>query len=391
MLLRDKTYSGGVEDILLRRLSLIIMLYLIINFYLGWHGSILWRYIGEGELSLALYWILFTIVAFSYLLGRIRLLPKPVNRLLKVIGSYYFALLEFAFILLPFIDLAAWLMKLSGVQASNYIPILGLIAAIVLAILLLWGSRNAWTPIKRTYNLHINKKAIAHEQLRVAVVSDIHLGNLVGNRHLKRLVTMVEGMNPDLILLVGDVIDDDIEPFIRNRMSEMMKKLKAPLGVYAVLGNHEYYGGHIEEFVKQMNAIDIKVLRDESVLVNGEFYVVGRKDKTAQSADPGGRRTMDELLTELDLSLPVIVMDHQPYQFDKAAAAGADILLSGHTHRGQFAPNHWVTRRLFELDWGYLKKENLHVVVSSGFGTWGPPIRIASRSEVVELVVSFQK
>jgi uncharacterized protein len=391
MLLRDKTYSGGVEDILLRRLSLIIMLYLIINFYLGWHGSILWRYIGEGELSLALYWILFTIVSFSYLLGRIRLLPKPVNRLLKVIGSYYFALLEFAFILLPFIDLAAWLMKLSGVQASNYIPILGFIAAIVLAILLLWGSRNAWTPIKRTYNLHINKKAIAHEQLRVAVVSDIHLGNLVGNRHLKRLVTMVEGMNPDLILLVGDVIDDDIEPFIRNRMSEMMKKLKAPLGVYAVLGNHEYYGGHIEEFVKQMNAIDIKVLRDESVLVNGEFYVVGRKDKTAQSADPGGRRTMDELLTELDLSLPVIVMDHQPYQFDKAAAAGADILLSGHTHRGQFAPNHWVTRRLFELDWGYLKKENLHVIVSSGFGTWGPPIRIASRSEVVELVVSFQK
>jgi predicted MPP superfamily phosphohydrolase len=391
MLLRDKTYSGGVENILLRRLSLIIMLYLIINFYLGWHGSILWRYIGEGELSLALYWILFTIVSFSYLLGRIRLLPKPVNRLLKVIGSYYFALLEFAFILLPFIDLAAWLMKLSGVQASNYIPILGLIAAIVLAILLLWGSRNAWTPIKRTYKFHINKKANAHEQLRVAVVSDIHLGNLVGNRHLKRLVTMVEGMNPDLILLVGDVIDDDIEPFIRNRMSEMMKQLKAPLGIYAVLGNHEYYGGHIEEYVKQMNAIDIKVLRDESVLVNGEFYVVGRKDKTAQSADHGGRRTMDELLTELDLSLPVIVMDHQPYQFDKAAAAGADILLSGHTHRGQFAPNHWVTRRLFELDWGYLKKENLHVVVSSGFGTWGPPIRIASRSEVVELIVSFQK
>ena len=83
-------------------------------------------------------------------------------------------------------------------------------------------------------------------------------------------------------------------------------------------------------------------------------------------------------------------MDHQPYHLDKAADAGADVMLSGHTHRGQMAPNHLITRRLFELDWGYLRKGNLHAIVSSGFGTWGPPIRLGSRSEIIELTIHFK-
>ena len=82
-------------------------------------------------------------------------------------------------------------------------------------------------------------------------------------------------------------------------------------------------------------------------------------------------------------------MDHQPYQLDIAEAAGADVMLSGHTHRGQIAPNHLFTRRIFELDWGYLRKGNLHAIVSSGFGTWGPPIRLGSQSEIIELTIHF--
>jgi predicted MPP superfamily phosphohydrolase len=139
-----------------------------------------------------------------------------------------------------------------------------------------------------------------------------------------------------------------------------------------------------------MSRIGIPVLRDESVLVNDALYIAGRKDKTAESAAQGGRLSVSSLLSELDADRPIILMDHQPYHFDKAAAAGVDLMLSGHTHRGQFAPNHWVTRRIFELDWGYLIKDKMHVVVSSGFGTWGPPIRLASRSEIVEIKVQFK-
>jgi predicted MPP superfamily phosphohydrolase len=186
------------------------------------------------------------------------------------------------------------------------------------------------------------------------------------------------------------VIDDVIEPFMRKEMSKVMSQLQAPFGIYAVPGNHDYYGGHIKEYVKQMEAIGIRVLQDESVLIHDSFYLAGRKDKAAETIDPAGRVSVQELLQDLNVTRPIIMMDHQPYHFDKAAAAGVDLLLCGHTHRGQFAPNHWITRRVFELDWGYMLKEKMHVIVSSGFGTWGPPIRLASRCEILELTVRFR-
>ncbi|WNQ13872.1 metallophosphoesterase [Paenibacillus aurantius] len=365
-----------------------ISVYLLLNFYIGWHGAFLLRYSGAG-VPQGVYWIVFFLIAFSYLIGRARLLPGPAGRLFKVIGSYYFAVLEFSVLLLPLADLAAWLLHLGGVEASVYIPAIGYTVTAVMIVLLLWGSWNAWSPVVRTYPIDIRKKPGAARTLKIAVASDIHLGNLVGRRHLHRLVRRINAMEPDLILFPGDVIDDVIEPFIRNRMGEVMQQLKSRLGIYAVLGNHEYYGGHIEEYIRQMDTIGVRVLRDETVTLPGTLAIAGRKDKTSEAAGGGGRMSTEALLADLDKTLPIVLMDHQPYGFQQAAEAGADILLSGHTHRGQFAPNHFITRRLFELDWGYMRKGNLHVAVSSGFGTWGPPIRLASRSEIIQLVVTF--
>lgn len=198
-------------------------------------------------------------------------------------------------------------------------------------------------------------------------------------------------MKPDLILLAGDVLDDSIEPFLRNKMSEGMKKLTAKHGVYAVLGNHEYYGGHIDQYVEEMGLLGIRVLQDETVTTaGGVLQIAGRKDLTAEKTDPKRRLPVAELLEPLDHEQPIILLDHQPYAFEKAAEAGADLLLCGHTHRGQFAPNHWITKRLFELDWGYMLKDKMHVIVSSGFGSWGPPIRIASRSEVIQIELKLE-
>ncbi|UQZ87525.1 putative metallophosphoesterase [Paenibacillus konkukensis] len=366
----------------------VLLLFVLINGYIGGHGAFLLAHYGAA-FPMTLYWVLFAVLVFSYLIGRSRLLKGPLGRLLKVIGSYYFAVMEFAFLLLIAADLIALTCKLAGAEPGVYIPVLAWGAAAVLVILLLRGSWNSWTPVVRKYELQVNKQVRGMKELRVLVASDIHLGNIVGKRHLSKLVKHAENTKPDLILLPGDVIDDSIEPYIRNGMSEVMRRLKAPLGTYAVLGNHEYYGGHIEEYVKQMEAIGIKVLRDETVGVQNAVLIAGRKDRTAERSGGSGRLSAAELLKDADSSRPIIMMDHQPYQFAQTAAAGVDVLLCGHTHRGQFAPNHWITRRLFELDWGYMRKEAMHVVVSSGFGSWGPPIRLASRSEIVELVIRF--
>lgn len=377
----------------LRMIASGIVMFLVlglVNFYIGIH---IWFLVQEWTPSVpsGLFWTIFLLVAFAYVIGMIPWprTVKPLARLFKVIGSYYLACMEFAVIMLPLTDLVYWVLRLMGVQLHNYTSEAGATLLLLLVVFLGLGSRNAWSTVIRKHPIQIDKSIGTSTPLTIAVASDLHLGNIVGNRHLRRMVAEINKMKPDVILLAGDVLDDSIEPFIRNRMSEQLKQLKARHGVYAVLGNHEYYGGSIQEYTKLMSSIGIKVLQDEVEEVAGT-YIVGRKDKTAETMEPGGRASVNSLLEGLDLARPVIMMDHQPTGFDVAAQAGVDILLSGHTHRGQIAPNHWITKRLFELDWGYLRKDNLHVVVSSGYGTWGPPIRLASRSEIIKLEVMLE-
>ncbi|WP_150273801.1 metallophosphoesterase [Paenibacillus tepidiphilus] len=364
--------------------TVVLLILGLINYYIGWH---LWTALDHWlpGISAGIYWTVFMIIAFAYVIG---MLPwpqaiKPAGRLFKVIGSYYLACMEFALIILPVTDLLYWLLGLAGVGRSAFVTEAGITDLLLLAVFLLWGSRNAWSTVIREHPLRIAKQTGSSKPVTVAVASDLHLGNIVGNRHLRRMVAEINAMQPELILLAGDVLDDSIEPFLRNGMSEQLKQLKAKHGVYAVLGNHEYYGGSIAEYSRVMESIGIKVLQDEVVEAGG-MYIVGRKDKTAESLE-GGRMSVAALMEGLDLTRPVIMLDHQPTGFAAAAEAGVDVLLSGHTHRGQIAPNHFITRRLFELDWGYLLKEKLHVIVSSGYGTWGPPIRLASRSELIKL------
>jgi uncharacterized protein len=373
-------------------ITLTLIIYSCINFYIGWHVTEWLRVIGVKYIP-ALFWSLFGLIAFGYIGGRIQWpsMIKPVGRLLKVVGSYYIFIMEMGFLLFLAGDLVGLFVRLAGSYTDNYTLYAGSTILAIILILLVIGSRNAWSPIVRHYDLTIDKPTeSAHKEWIVAVASDLHLGNVVGRRHLRRLVDRVNAMEPDLILLPGDVIDDTIEPFIRNNMSEIFGELRAKYGIYAVLGNHEYYGGHIDSYLIEMNKIGIGVLRDETVEIAGSLYVAGRKDKTAESADPSNRLAVGELLSPLNLNKPVILMDHQPTKFSEAANAGADIMLSGHTHRGQFAPNHLFTRRIFELDWGYMRKGLMHVVVSSGFGTWGPPIRIGSRSEIIRLKIRLR-
>lgn len=376
---------------MLAGISLFGLVYTAINGLLGWQG---WLVISPAipDLSPVLYWSLFAVISFSYLLGRMSLprLLQPVGRLLKVIGSYYFAVLEFALLLLLAASIVGWVLQLTGFKPDNYTIVAGWSAIGLIAALLAWGSRNAWSPVVRTYSLRVDKQAEGLDKLRIVVASDIHLGNIVGKRHLRRLVNRANALQPDLILLPGDVIDDSVEPFIRNRLDGWLGQLRAKYGVFAVLGNHEYYGGQVEEYVERMRKIGIPVLRDElAEVAGGAVIIAGRKDRTAGSMDPKGRLTVEKLLSRTERSKPIIMMDHQPYQFGLAADAGVDLLLCGHTHRGQFAPNHLLTKRLFELDWGYMRKDDLHVVVSSGYGTWGPPVRLGSRSEIVLIELAF--
>lgn len=373
---------------MLLALPIFLIVYTLLNVYIGWNILIVleWAF---GPLPGPVFWIPFALVALGFPIGKMKRGPGPVLRVLKIAGSYYLALFEYACLLFPPADLAGWLLHRAGYDASVYIGVPAAIVAAVLLVLFVRGSFNAWSPVVREYRLDVPKQAGGLPSLRILAASDLHLGNIVGNRHLRRLIAAAEERKPDLVLLAGDVIDDDIEPFVRNRMDETLSGLKARYGVYAVLGNHEYYGGQIEAYVRRMAEIGIPVLRDETATIPGRFHIAGRKDKTAEAAGPDGRMPVKELLGGLDPNLPILLMDHQPLALGEAAQAGADLLFCGHTHRGQFAPNHLLTRRLFELDWGYKQVGRMHALVSSGFGTWGPAVRLSSRSELLDITLVF--
>ncbi len=361
---------------------------LAVQFYIGWNVYA-WLSALTGRVPGAVYWTLFALVSMSYLIARLsaRYVPGFVSRLMKRIGSYWFIVLQYGLLLLPFSNLAVYALYTASVPYDASIRYAGFGTAAAIAVIFARGSWNAWTPVVRTYCVTVAKKAGGRERLRIAAASDLHLGGVVGRGYLQTLVDRVNELKPDIVLLPGDVLDDDIGPFKRARMDDIIGGFRAELGTYAVLGNHEYYGGSIEEYTALMAKAGIPVLTDETLLVADSFYLIGRKDKTAEGR--GGRKTIEALLDGADRSLPLFLLDHQPSALKEAAASGIDLSLSGHTHRGQMAPNHLITRRLFELDWGYKRIGPLHAVVSSGYGTWGPPIRLGSRSEIVLIDVTF--
>jgi uncharacterized protein len=360
------------------RIVLTIIFYTGFTFFIGWNVH-LWL---QSAFSLDIWSIVICItllLSYSYVLARFfKKIP-----LLKLIGSYWFGIIQYALMLLPISDFVGWLFIFTGFSSSTVIFWTGTVVLSLMVLIFAIGTYNAYSPIIREHQIEINKVA-PFSNLRVVMASDMHFGHLSGKTHAKRLVKEVNALKPDLILLPGDIIDDDPEPFIRKDFGSIMEKLSATYGVYGVLGNHEYYGGGIPVYIEEMKRIGIPILMDETIVLEGGIQLVGRKDKTDRN-----RKSIEVLLEEIDETKPIIIMDHQPLELVQAEEHGADVILSGHTHRGQMAPNHLITKRIFELDWGYLKKNQLHAFVSSGFGFWGPPLRLGSRSEILLIDITF--
>lgn len=305
-------------------------------------------------------------LALSIFLGQITSWP-----FLQWIGGYWMAVFAYSLILLPLSYLIRYLLKRRGVFWIG----IGNLAFFV--IILIVGTYNAWNPIVRHYEVTIPKTS-EMSNMKILMASDLHLGSIVGKSHLQKLIDIADDAKPDIILLAGDIIDDQIEPFLEQNMGETIGQLTAPLGVYAVSGNHDIYGNDLSQLNVELGKRGITFLQDEKILINNALYLAGRKDRAEEH-----RLEVSQLTRGADKSKPLIMLDHQPTELDEAEMAGVDLLLSGHTHHGQLAPANWITGMLFENDGGYIQKKTLHSIVSSGFGTWGPPLRIGSRSEVV--------
>lgn len=221
--------------------------------------------------------------------------------------------------------------------------------------------------------LDINGK----NSLKIVAVSDLHLGYSIGNKELESWVDLINREKPDVVLIGGDITDNNVQPLLAHDMAAPFHRIEAPLGVYTIMGNHEYIA-NAKDATAFFKSAGLKLLRDSVTLINNSFYIAGRDDRSNPD-----RQSIEKLIASIDKNKPVILLDHQPTNLDEAMQNGIDFQFSGHTHGGQVWPISWITNFLFEIDHGYLKKGDTHVYVSSGLGIWGGKFRIGTRSEYV--------
>jgi len=250
------------------------LLYHLLIYYIGWNSYIFLQTLYPNISSTPLI-IILLVCAYSFLLSHL----LKAFTIIKIIAAYWFAILQYAILILPAANLSYYLLSFY-IDDSISILFVGSILIFLLICIFVYGTYNAYSPVVREYNLTLPKKRGKRANLTIAVASDMHFGTLSGNAHLAKLVAVINNLKADIILLPGDIIDDDPNPFLQKKMGEKMKELQAPLGIYGVLGNHEYYGKKIPAFLQEMQRIGIHILMDERIILDDSFELIGRKDKT---------------------------------------------------------------------------------------------------------------
>lgn len=211
----------------------------------------------------------------------------------------------------------------------------------------------------------------------MVLISDTHLGRWFGNRQLDKLASLVEAQQPDAVVIAGDIMNDSTFYYDKNNMQEQLSKLQAPLGVYAVLGNHDYSGNQLA-ITTAVEKAGIKVLDNENVLLEDSIWLIGRSDVT----DPAPRISAKDLVAQVDTDKPVIFLEHSLESMDELKQAPIDVHLSGHTHGGQIFPLTTLMQWFHPLIQGAKQIGNTQFLVTSGYGFGAVPFRLGTRSEI---------
>jgi len=256
-------------------------------------------------------------------------------------------------------------------------------------VLVLAGHINAISPVVREIKINTGKPNSQFTTLTIAMASDIHLGTIVGKKRIGKIVEKINGLDADIILFAGDLVDEDLAPVIRQNLGATLSRLNAPLGVYAVTGNHEYIGG-AEKAVSYLQNHGIKILSDTAIKLTEHLYLAGREDFESRRFEDFTRKDVSEIMQDVPQEAFTIMMDHQPVAIREASDAGVGLLLCGHTHHGQLWPLNFVTDAVFLHSFGLKQFDETMVYVSNGVGSWGPPVRIGNRPEIVRITLHFE-
>jgi uncharacterized protein len=365
---------------------IVFTVYFLVNLYLYIKGQ---RALAGAGYSIRTYTVIFTILAAAFIAGKFLeyKFTSVFTDILNVIGGFWMAFMLYGFLIWFLADVLLLLQKPFHLIPVASMPKLRLWLftgiTVTTGILIVIGFITAVSPVKKRYDLNIGKSLSGDDgSMKIVAVSDIHLGSVIRKRSIRHLSGMIKEEEPDLVLFLGDLIDGSIGPVLRGDLLSYLSLPDLRYGRYAITGNHEYIGD-IKKTVPYIESKGIRVLKDEVVTLANGVQIIGRLDRSANQGFSNGRASLDSLLAVTDPARPVILLDHQPYGLSDLAATSVDLSLSGHTHHGQMWPLTYITAKMFELDHGYAMFGKTHAIVSSGFGIWGPRMRIGTRPEIV--------
>lgn len=275
---------------------------------------------------------------------------------------------------------------------------LGLTVLVITAVYLGIGWYNAHHVSITKYKVNTEKE-IGAEKLRIVQITDSHVGTTFDGEGFAEHMKTVQNLEPDIVVITGDYVDDGSTKKDLIRSCEALGELKTKYGVYFVYGNHDkgYFNSRdftAEDIENELSKNNVVILQDESILVDDLFYVVGRKDASEENergGDKGGRKTAQELTEGLDKDRFILMLDHQPTDYDNEAAAGADLVLSGHSHGGQLIPLQFIGQYIIRANnrtYGIEKRKGTTFIVCSGISDWEIDFKTGCISEIVVVDVT---
>lgn len=386
--------------------------YILVNVYvvrwmIRWMGAC--SHIFQSAVFRAVFIIFYILIASSLLTGFLINKPEFLHRILKNTGNYFLGTFLYIILVIVVVDLVRLILKYvfhaRFLEFRSTFVITGFVCMALIILISVYGILHVGTIKVTPYEVTVNKKVKDMDSLKIILLADTHFGYSINCRHAQKMVEKINAQDPDIVCIAGDIFDNDYDAIsdpegVRNAL----KSIKSRYGVYACWGNHDLdepilagftFGGkkkdqadpRMEQLLRDAN---IHLLTDEAELIDDKFYVVGRNDSSRTHKLGGQRLSPAQLTKDLDLDKPVIFIDHQPKQLQETADAGADLDLCGHTHDGQIFPGNLFIHLFWENSFGYLKKDKMHNIVTSGVGVWGPDMRVGTNCEICPITVHFQ-
>ncbi|MBC8465446.1 metallophosphoesterase [bacterium] len=307
------------------------------------------------------------------------------------VGSYWIGALFYGLLFLLVIDILklsdfflGWFPNWALLDIVQTKRIFLVSISVIIVLALTGGTIRARFPIVTETTITMNNFNQDLEEYNIAVISDLHLGTLVGESYLRKIIGMINDIDADAVMIIGDLVDEPPEKI--GWAIEPLQEIESKDGVYFVSGNHEAYAG-ISKTLELIQQANITMLDDSLAQVGNAINLAGVGDRAGNSQSGFPFKPIKDILRSVDKALPVILMNHTPMRKSEAEKAGVDLMVCGHTHGGQIWPFGVFTKMIFKSAQGLSTFGKMNLFISNGIGTWGPPVRICAPPEIWHLTI----